>query len=134
MFKLFGIALVVVALAVAIIPQFTDCQSQGRAITLANGTTIPMKCHWTAQGEIALAVPTLAVGAMMVASRRKESSRYLAVTGAVLGVLIILLPTKIIGVCSTAMLCNTVMKPSLVALGAVATTVGLLGLVLARGD
>lgn len=134
MFKLFGIALVVVALAVALIPQFTDCQSQGKAIALASGKTVPMKCHWTARGEIALAVPTLAVGAMMVASRRKETTRYLALTGAVLGIFVMALPTKLIGVCSSAMLCNTVMKPSLLGLGAVVTAIGVVGLVMARRD
>jgi hypothetical protein len=46
-----GIALVVIALGIAIIPQFTTCESQGKIITLANGNTIPMKCTWTARAE-----------------------------------------------------------------------------------
>ena len=41
----FGVALVVLALATAIFPQFTDCESQGKMITLANGKTVSMKCH-----------------------------------------------------------------------------------------
>ena len=35
------------ALVIGIVPFLTDCQSQGRALTLQTGRTIPMKCHWT---------------------------------------------------------------------------------------
>jgi hypothetical protein len=55
--KFLGITLIVIALAIAIIPAFTDCQSQGRSLALANGGTTAMKCHWTAQAEIASGVP-----------------------------------------------------------------------------
>jgi len=51
------IALVALALGTAIVPQFTDCASQGKAITLANGKTVEMKCHWTARAEIAVGRP-----------------------------------------------------------------------------
>ena len=57
--------IVVLAIGIGVLPQFTDCLSQGRMLTLEIGRQIPMKCHWTAQAEIALAVPLLAVGAMM---------------------------------------------------------------------
>ncbi len=127
--KFFGIALVVVALAVAVLPMFTDCQSQGKAIALANGKTVPMKCHWTGVGELAVAIPAVGVGAMMTFSRRKENRRNLAVLGGIVGVVTMLLPTQLIGVCSTQMLCNTVMKPSLLALGGVAITVSALAFV-----
>ena len=66
MHKIFGIALIVIALAMAVVPNFTDCQSQGLEIALPNGKTVPMKCHWTGQAEMALGAPILAVGAMML--------------------------------------------------------------------
>jgi hypothetical protein len=128
--KIVASLLIVLALVVGIVPQFTDCASDGRMLTLADGRTIPMKCHWTAKGELALAVPLLATGSVMAASRRKETWRSLSLIGTVLGVLIILLPTSLIGVCGNPdMICNSVMKPVLILAGSVVTAVGLIGLV-----
>jgi hypothetical protein len=129
--KWFGIALIVLALGIGIVPQFTDCYAHGQLVTLANGSTQPMKCHWTAQGEIALAVPILGIGAMMTSGRRKESARYLSILGIILGALVITLPTNLIGTCGMAThFCNTAMKPSLLALGSLAMVGSLGGLML----
>ena len=130
--RILGIALIVFALAIAIIPTFTDCQSQGKAISLPNGSTVPMKCHWTGVGEIATGVPLLVVGAMMTVSRRKGNLRILGGMGGILGVFAILLPTQLIGVCQTSMLCHTVMQPSLVLLGSLAIVCSGLAMVLSR--
>jgi hypothetical protein len=116
--KFTGLIAIVVALVVGIVPQFTDCQSQGRAITLANGTTIPMKCHWSAQAELVAAVPIGLVGILMVSSKKKESGRILAVLGIALGILAILIPTMLIGVCAAmGMSCNMIMRPVLILSG-----------------
>ena len=64
--KFLGMAIIVLALAITIIPQFTNCAGTGTLMTLANGTTAPMKCTWTARAEIATGVPILAIGAMML--------------------------------------------------------------------
>ncbi len=127
-----GIAMIVLALAIAIVPAFTDCQSQGKAITLANGSTIPMKCHWTGIAEIATGVPLLAVGAMMIPARRKSNILSLSILGIILGIFVVLLPNSLIGVCQTSMLCKTVMKPALTVLGSLAIVGSLGGLVFMR--
>jgi hypothetical protein len=126
--KYFGIVIVVLALLVAIFPQFTTCESQGKYITMASGATTPMKCSWTAKAELAVGVPLFAVGAMMAFNRRKENFLSLSVLGVILGVAVLLLPTSLIGVCSSNMLCNTVMKPTLLAAGGLVTTISLGGL------
>jgi hypothetical protein len=128
--KFLGVALIVLALSITTIPQFTNCEAEGRLLTLANGKTTPMKCTWTARAEIAVGVPILGIGMMMFFARKKESVRYLGVLGVVLGVFAILLPASLIGVCSGAMPCHTVMKPSLITLGSLVTVSGLIGLVL----
>jgi hypothetical protein len=118
MFKIAAAIIVVLALVIGILPQFTDCQSQGRALALQNGKTVPMKCHWTAIAEIGMAVPLLGVGVVTAVSKRKESRRIIAGMGALLGIFVILLPTALIGVCASAdMLCNSVMKPTLILSG-----------------
>jgi hypothetical protein len=128
--RFLGVALLVFAIGLAAIPQFTTCQSQGKSIQLTNGKTTPMKCYWTGQAEIATAVPIFAVGAMMFASRRKESLRNLGVMGIVLGAFAVALPAKIIGTCSTAMICHTIMKPSLITLGSLAIVTSAVGIVM----
>lgn len=123
--NLIGIAIIVFALAIAIVPQQTTCESNGKFLTLANGNTLPMKCSWSAKAEIAAGVPLLAVGVMMITSRRKESLKNLSIMGAILGAFVMAIPTNLIGVCSSQMPCNLIMKPSLVGLGAVATAASL---------
>jgi len=122
--KVLGIVLMVLALGIGVLPQFTDCQSQGKAIELANGKTVPMKCHWTARAELALAGPLLAVGGVVTGSRRRETRRMMGLMGVILGAFVIALPTQLIGVCSSQMLCNLVMKPALILGGSVTMAVG----------
>lgn len=133
--KVTGAILVGLALVVGGVPLFSDCQSQGNAINLASGATIPMKCHWTGRAELAVAGPLLVVGGLMVASRRKHVLRTLSILGLVLAAFAILLPTALIGVCANPeMICNMVMKPTLVFAGLLAGGASLVGLVYLRGD
>ncbi len=131
--KILGITLIVMALGIAIVPAFTDCQSQGKAIVLSSGKTVPMKCHWTGIAEIATGVPLAAVGIMMTFTRRKNSLYTLSGMGGILGIFAVLLPTTLIGVCTNmTALCNTVMQPTLTAMGSVAIAGSLGAMVLAR--
>lgn len=130
--KVIATMLIVLGLLAAVVPQFTDCQAQGKMITLANGATIPMKCHWTGEAELAVAIPLVFLGGLMLINRRKETLRVLALIGMFLGVFIVLLPTYLIGVCgSTDMLCNSLMKPTLIFSGTVAAVSCLIGFALA---
>jgi len=43
--KIAAAAILVLAIVIGVVPQFTDCQSQGRAIALANGKTVPIMSH-----------------------------------------------------------------------------------------
>lgn len=120
--RFLGVALIVLAIALAVVPQFTDCHSQGRMLTLQNGRTVDMKCHWTAMAALGLAIPLAGVGALLALNRRKDTSlRSLGVMGALLGAVAILLPTLLIGVCaSNEMLCNSVMRPLMILIGTLA--------------
>lgn len=130
--KIAGTILIVLALVIGIVPQFTDCQSQGRAIELANGNTIPMKCHWTARAEIPLGFSLLVIGLMTIKNRGKTLLRSLAVLGAIIGIFTLLVPTQLIGVCmGNEMLCNIAMKPTLILSGILTTLVSIAIFVLA---
>lgn len=132
MSRYLGIVLIILALVTAIVPQFTDCLSQGKAIALANGNTIPMKCHWTGRAEIAVAVPLIAVGIFMATSKRQKQIFNLSVLSTILGISVILLPTVLIGVCPTpTMICHTAMLPTLIASGSIITITSVVGMVAA---
>lgn len=132
--KLFlGIALIVLGLAITILPVFTDCQSQGNFLTTSTGKEVAMKCHWAGVAEIVAGVPLLALGVIMVATKRKSDLFYLGIVGVVLGAFIIMIPNNLIGVCQTpTMLCHTVMNPALTVFGSLAILCCLGAMVLAR--
>ena len=119
--KAVGAIFVILALVIGIVPQFTDCQSQGRSLTLDNGKTVPMKCHWSAEAAIATAVPLGTMGILMALSKRKETRRMIGISAGVLGAATILIPTALIGVCASSdMLCNMILRPTLVLSGSLA--------------
>ncbi|MCL7454305.1 MAG: DUF4418 family protein [Anaerolineae bacterium] len=133
--RVIGAIIIILVLAIGIIPQFTDCLSQGGAIELPGGATIPMRCHWTRQAEVAVAIPLGVVGMAMVASRRRHTQRVLSIVTMSLGLAAVLLPTYLIGVCaSEEMICVMVMKPTLILAGILTMAVGLVGLVYLRDD
>ena len=72
----------------------------------------------------------LTVGILALVSRKKETASFLAIIGIVLGAAVILVPTRVIGVCSSMMPCHTFMQPFLLAMGALVVAFSVLGLVI----
>jgi hypothetical protein len=127
--KTMGILMIVLALVIAIVPIFTDCLANGRALTTADGRSVPMKCHWTAIAEIGLAVPLLLVGIFNFTSKRKETFRTLNLIGLALGALVIAFPTVLIGVCANKMMpCNMIELPTLILSGTLVMGASLIAL------
>ena len=125
MFRVIGIILMLLAVALIAVPRFTDCESQGKAIETVKGGTVPMNCHWTGIAEIGVAIPMYIVGAVMTTSRRYKTLAFLSLLGIVLGGLAIAFPIKLIGVCrDPTMICSTLMKPALISLGIGAIVTG----------
>jgi uncharacterized membrane protein HdeD (DUF308 family) len=128
-FKILAVILVVLALVVIIVPQFTNCDADGRSLTLEGGKQVPMKCLWSARAELGLGIPLLVLGIIMLLTRRKETTRSLSILGVVQGILIILVPTSLIGVCmSSEMDCNSILKPTMLVAGILTILVSLVAL------
>ena len=78
----------------------------GKMLELANGNSVPMKCHWAGQAAIAVSIIVL-VTAVMALLAKKEHKK-LVVVNAVAGVVLFLVFTSLIGVCASAeMRCQT---------------------------
>jgi hypothetical protein len=113
--------MIILALALAIAPAFTDCESHGKMLTTADGRSISMKCHWAGVAEVAAAIPLGLAGLYALFGKRKETVRFAGVIGAVSGVMALLLPTLLIGTCASPMMvCNLLMRPILLATGILA--------------
>jgi hypothetical protein len=126
--KISSILIILLALLIGILPLFFNCQHDGKMLTLENGKQIPMKCYWTARSSAAMGVILLVVGIALGRSHQRETQRVLNVLGMVLGTIIILFPTWIIGVCSHPdASCDLVMKPALVFMGSLVVLIGLVG-------
>ncbi len=124
--KIVAILLIALGVATIFVPSFYTCAAHGKAIQLPNGKSIPMKCFWTARAEIGLGILLLAVGVFLFISRNLESRRFLLLFAIILGILIMLFPTALIGVCANPdMLCVLLMKPILLLIGAVAGVLGI---------
>ena len=133
--KVIGVILIALALVIGIVPQFTDCLAQGSAMKMPNGNLLPMRCHWTRQAEVAVALPLAIVGILVLLSRRRQTQRALLLVGMALGLGAILLPAYLIGVCaSDDMICSMLMKPTLLFAGVLTMATCLVGLVYLRGE
>ena len=131
--KFLGVAMILLAVALAVAPVFTDCESHGKMLTTADGRSVSMKCHWAGVAEVAAAIPLALAGIYALRSRRKETLRFAGIVGAASGAMAILLPTLLIGVCaSPMMICNILMRPILLAAGILAIVASIALFVTAR--
>ncbi len=129
--RVIGILLIVVALAIAIVPSFTNCSSQGLAIQLPGGKTVPMKCYWTAQASLPVGISLGVVGLLLALSKRRETQLFLSITAGVISAFAALLPTSLIGVCAMQKLCETVERPTLMFAGLIGVGLSIAGIVIA---
>ncbi|MGZ3558513.1 MAG: DUF4418 family protein [Thermodesulfobacteriota bacterium] len=124
--KIIAILLIVSGIATIFIPPLYSCAAHGKSIQLPSGKSVQMKCVWTARAEIGLGILMLAVGVFLFISRKLESRRFLSLFAIILGILIILFPTALIGICANPdMSCVMLMKPILLVIGSVAGVLGI---------
>ena len=129
-FVIIGAILIILGILIAVVPQFTNCGSDGKQLELANGKTTPMKCFWSGRSEMIPGIILLATGIMFILSRKKETTLFLSIIGLIASIFVLLMPLYFIGICSTpTMICNTVMKPVVIILAALAILDLIAGLV-----
>lgn len=152
--KVLALLLVVAGLVIAIMPQSTNCEARGgtmpgddsaeagaqlspattmvsMTVPVAAGVAPKMKCLWSARGALAVGASLAVAGGLLYFARRKETRRALGIVCALLATSTLLLPTSLIGTCGPdAAVCNTTMKPIMLAAGGVALAASLVILVM----
>jgi hypothetical protein len=126
--KILAALLILMGFFTLLIPSFYTCAAEGKAIQLPGGRTIPMKCLWTARAETGIGAMVLFVGVLLLISQNLESRKFLSLCAFGLGILIVLFPTVLIGVCANPeMPCISVMKPFLFLTGIITGAAGIIG-------
>jgi len=102
---------------------FPVCETEGMWIKPG----IPMPCGYTARAEIVLGALVVIVGALLLWVKSRETRIVLGVMGVAMGVLSILVPVQIDGVCANQTHpCVLETRPALIVIGAVVILVSLL--------
>lgn len=120
-----GIALV--GLLTAVTPSWLlpVCQN---LIELANGKMIPMRCHYTAAGEMLLGGVVVVTGIMIAFTANPETYRRMSNLVIAQGMAVVLAPLYFLPTCMNPdMPCNVGTKPALILLGGMLIVLGLIG-------
>lgn len=107
------------------------CEHYGKLMETKMGMMIPMKCSWTAQGELGVGLVILFAALLLMLSRQVETKRMINAILVALGIVVILLPTTLIGVCpNIEMPCNAA-AAALEVLGGLLVIIAALGIYVA---
>ena len=113
-----GALLLVLGLLIAIGPQkiFPVCDFNPEKA---------MKCNWMGKAEIGVGAIIAVIGLLQMVMDHAKVRQGLSMSAALLGLLTILLPLKLIGVCTNVhMRCVTLTRPALLILGIAVMLVG----------
>jgi hypothetical protein len=111
---------------------FPVCEMEGKFVETKAGKLLPMPCGYTARAETGLGALVGLVGLGIIALPSYGSRRAFGVMTAGLGVVVMAVPTMLIGMCAAPdHICRVATQPALILLGGI-TMVGGLYLTFAR--
>ncbi len=85
---------------------------------VCSAAEMKMRCYYTANAELVVGILAAAVGAALLFVADRKLKIALSAIVSILGLLIILFPTAITGVCGNLMMhCVSLTKPSLIVIG-----------------
>jgi hypothetical protein len=120
-----GIIAIALGALVALIPKviFPVCTNM---LELTNGKTLFVNCHWTAMTELLLGILIVFDGILMILFKKHETRFALSIMLFLLGLSVLLVPTVVIGMCTTAtMACRVGTEPGLIVVGLITMVVGI---------
>lgn len=133
--KVLGVVTALIGILVIVVPKYIlpVCEYQGKLMETKMGMSIPMKCSWTAQSELGIGLVIIVAALALIFSRQVETRKMVSVILVALGIVVILLPTTLIGVCpNPMMLCHAGALPALELLGGLLIIVTAIGIYTAK--
>ncbi len=104
---------------------FPVCEMHGLYTETKTGTKLPMPCGYTARSETGIGALIIVAGGLLLARRTRETRQAVGVFSIATGVLVILYPTFIIGMCKVAdHTCRQLTLPALEILGVIVVIIG----------
>ena len=122
-----GALLVLLGIIIILTPWviFPVCEMHGLFVETKTGMKLPMPCGYTARAETGVGALIAVAGGLLIARRTPETKQAVGVFSIAAGVLVILLPTVIIGMCRLAdHPCRQLTLPALEILGAAVIIIG----------
>ncbi|MBQ3795086.1 MAG: DUF4418 family protein [Butyrivibrio sp.] len=93
---------------------------------VCSAAEMKMRCYYTANAELVVGILAAAVGAALLFVADRKLKIALSAGVVILGLLILLFPTAITGVCGNPMMhCVSLTKPSLIVIGVLETFTGI---------
>jgi UPF0716 family protein affecting phage T7 exclusion len=127
MFSGIGALLIILGILVILTPWvlFPVCEVEGMYLTTSAGVQMPMKCGWTARAETGMGGLIMVAGGLLMVRRSPETRQAVGVFSAAAGILVVLFPTYLIGMCRLAdHPCRQLTLPALEILGVIIIIIG----------
>jgi hypothetical protein len=104
---------------------FPVCEMDGKFVETKAGKLLPMPCGYTARAETGLGALVALAGIGLLGLTSYDSRRAFGVMTAGLGVVVLLVPTALIGMCAAPdHICRVATQPALILLGGITVLVG----------
>ena len=98
----------------------SEASKENAATSTMAKKEMTMKCFWTARAELGVGIVIVLLGILLLATASVPVRQGLNISLILLGVLALLIPTGLIGVCkSIHMSCHSLMSPALAILGGI---------------
>jgi hypothetical protein len=122
-----GALLVLLGIVVILTPWiiFPVCEHYGSYMMTQSGMQVPMTCGWTARAESGIGALIAVGGGLLIFRSTPETRQAVGIYTIAMGILVILFPTFLIGMCKMAEHpCRALTLPALEILGIIVILVG----------
>jgi hypothetical protein len=122
-----GVLLILLGIIIILTPWviFPVCEMHGLFAETKTGTKLPMPCGYTGRAETGIGALIVVSGGVLIARKTQDTKQVVGVFSIATGVLVILYPTVLIGMCKLAdHPCRQLTIPAFEILGAAVIIIG----------
>ena len=131
--KILGVLAIIIGGLIALTPRYI-AQPCPSLLELKSGMMVHMVCYWTGQAATVIGILVLLVGVLQVIAKSGETTRYLGIVQALLGIALFFIPKSyVIGICGMGMAACHHMASTLTVLALVLFAISLVNIFWVRG-